>query len=53
MRPIAHPIHQAQRPVIECIFRKVIFHQHEPPAYTAGFSQERQWICHMMDYVHE
>jgi hypothetical protein len=53
VRPIPYPIHQTQRPVIKSIFSKMIFDEQELAAYTAGLSQKRQWIFHVVEYIHE
>ena len=53
VRAVAHPIHQAQRPVVERAFREMVFDQQEFSADTAGFAQEGKGVGGVMQDVHE
>ena len=53
VRSVAHPIHQAQCPVVERAFRKMILDQQKFSADAAGLAQEREGVVGVVQDVHE
>jgi len=53
MRAVAHPIHQAQRPVVERTFSKMVFDEQEFSTDAAGVVQDRKWVAGVVQDVHK
>lgn len=53
MRPVPHPIHEAQRHIVEDVFVQVIFEQHKGTADPHGFAKQNRRVLRVMEHIHE
>ena len=53
MRPVTHPIHQSQRCIIQDVFGKMIFQQHERTADPRRLLKQVDRILGVVENVHE